>query len=320
MEEKMKALLLAVAVALLPTPLAWSQEFPTKPVKIVVPYAPGGSGDVTGRFIAEKLSDLWGQSTVVENIPGGGGAIGTAHVTQLPADGYTLLLHAPTYAMMPALRSDLPFDSEKDLTAVTIISEAQFMLVAGPRVKAKTLQDFIAEAKTREMFAAASGPGSSTHMGAELVASATGVPLTVVFYKGGAESILDVAAGRADVSVASVTSARSFIESGELKPLATLGTKRLDFLPDVPTFHESGIDAEEILWWVALVAKGTPAEIVDKINADIHTVMTTPEGSTFLEKQQATHPAYSPQQSGDYILSEMAQWKKVVEARAIMLK
>ncbi|WEX12464.1 tripartite tricarboxylate transporter substrate binding protein [Chelativorans sp. AA-79] len=315
----MKKIVITLAAILVSTGLAAAQEYPTKPVRVVSPYAPGGSGDISARFIADGLGQMWGQSVTVENITGGGSMIGAGHAAQAAPDGYTILVHGTTFTMLPALRTDLPFDPGKDLKPVAMISDTQFVLVVGPSVKAKTIAEFVEEGKTREILATTSGPGTSTHFANELIAGATGMKMKSVHYKGGSEAVIDVVAGRADLYVATVTTAQAFLDSGQVRPLAVMGRSRLEAFPDVPTLAESGIDAEVGLWWATFVPAATPDDIATKLNADINKLMASPEGIDYLKKQQATHPDWTPVQFKEFFDTELAKWKKVAETQGITL-
>lgn len=316
----MKRLLTGLLSLAMSGGVAMAQEFPTKGVSIVSPYAAGGSGDIAARFIADGLGKLWGQPVTVENVPGGGTLIGSGRVAQASPDGYTILVHGVSLTMVAAARKDMPFDVGQSFQPVSVISDTQFVLVVGPSVKATTIEEFVEEGKSREIMATTSGPGTSTHFANELLAAGTGIKIKNVHYKGGAEAIVDVAGGRADLYVATVTSAKTFLDSGQVRPLAVMGSKRLEALPDVPTLAEKGIDAEVGLWWGALVPAGTPEDIVVKINTDISKLMTTPEGADYLSKQQATHPELDAAEMKTFFETELAKWKKVAEDQSITLE
>ena len=315
----MKRITMLTLAVLAATPAVFAQDYPNKPVTIISPYAPGGSGDISARFLAEGLGQMWGQPVTVENVTGGGAMIGPGRIVSSPADGYTLLVHGTSFTMVPAVRDDLPFSPASDFLPVAMVSDTQFVVVAGPSVKATNIAEFVEEGRSRQILATTSGAGTSTHFANELLASATGMNLKSVHYKGGSEAVVDVVAGRADIYVATVTSALTYIEAGQLKPLAVMGAQRLESLPDVPTLVESGIDAEVGLWWAAFAAAGTPDEIVQKLNADINTLMTSPAGVEYLASQQANHPNLTVAEFAAFVGQEFAKWELVAKAQNITL-
>ncbi|WEX12273.1 tripartite tricarboxylate transporter substrate-binding protein [Chelativorans sp. AA-79] len=314
--------LAAVLMLVLALPMAaMAQGFPSKPVTMIIPYAPGGAIDISGRFLADELGKLWGQPVVVENRTGGGTATGTAHVAQAAPDGHTILYNSNAYTIIPAVRDDLPYDPAKDLTPVSLIADSQFLLVAGPSVKAATLQEFVTEAKSQETFIATGGIGGITHFAAELFNAAAGLSMKPVHFKGGAEAAIDVVAGRVAVYIASTTTSRPFIESGQLKALAVMSDKRLDVLPEVPTFIEGGVDVSMAgLWWGVLAPSGTPDAIVQQMHADIAKVMASEQAKAFIDKQQATIRTLTQKQFADLVAAELVQWKTLADQRGIKVE
>ncbi|WEX12272.1 tripartite tricarboxylate transporter substrate binding protein [Chelativorans sp. AA-79] len=314
----MKKILAACIAVLAMTGSTVAQNYPTKPVTIVVPFTPGNSVDILGRFLAEGLGKLWGTSVVVDNRAGAGSAVGTAHVAQAAADGYTLLFTASSYAITPAIRDDLPFDAEKDLVPVGMVGDSQYVLIVGSNVKARTLAELKDEAKTREMFLATSGIGTGTHFAGELFRSATGLDLKLVHYKSGADSAIDMIGGRADVAVNSLPTVLPNLEGGKLHAIAAMGKDRIASLPDVPTFAEQGVDIPMSgLWWGTFTPAGTPDAIVQQLNADMAKVMATDEAKAFMAKQQATVRSPSQPEFAEIVKNELVQWKTLAKENNI---
>ncbi|WEX12470.1 tripartite tricarboxylate transporter substrate-binding protein [Chelativorans sp. AA-79] len=295
-----------------------AQDYPSKPVTIVVPFTPGNSVDILGRFLAESLSRLWGQSVVVENLPGAGSSLGSAHVAQAAPDGYTVLFTASTFTINAAVRDDLPYDPEKDLTPVAMIGDSRSLLVVGSKVKARTFADFVTEAKSRETFLATPGLGSYGHVTGEMFAAATDLKLTPVHYKSGADAGVDLIGGRSDILVSSLTTALPNVESGQLHAIAVLGTERTAALPDVPTLREAGIDiVVPNLWWGVFVPAATPDPVVQKIHADIVSVMSSDAAKAFMDKQQAVIRLPGQKEFAQLVMTELAQWKALAKERGI---
>lgn len=271
-------LLITALIALFLVNNAGANDYPSKEIRIVVPFPPGNSVDTFARFISERLAKNWNVAVIVDNKPGAGSTLGTAAVASAEPDGYTILLNAATIAINAAVRDDLSFDLEKDLTPVAIIAEGNSLLVASSRVKSNTLAEFLDEAKGREIYLATSGVGSHNHVTGELLAEAGQFKVKPVHYKGSTEAIVDLVGARVDIFVNSVSSIISHVENGGVKALAVIGRERLEALPDVPTTAESGISAEiPKLWWGIFAPSATPDEIVRKLHGEVNSIMATQE-------------------------------------------
>lgn len=310
-----KFLFALAATALLST--AFAQEpYPARNVTVVVPFSPGASNDTIARYLANGLSKKWGKSVVVENKPGAGGAIGSAQVARANADGYTLLFMSSAYTTMAATTTtkERGFDALADLVPTAMAARGQFVLVTGPSVKAKNFAEFLAEAKARPMFAATPGLNSGSHFAAEALNAAAGIKIDPVNYKGGNEAALDMMAGRVDTYIGSVTFSTPFIKDGKMKALAILSSDRSTALPDVPSIAELGYkDAEFSSWWGVFVPAKTPQAIIDKVNADINALMTSPEGAKFLEGLGASALPIAPPRFKEIVVSEVNRWSKLAE-------
>jgi tripartite-type tricarboxylate transporter receptor subunit TctC len=308
----------AVAAAVTAASPAPAQDYPAKEITVVVPFTPGGSNDIVGRYLADGLSKLWGKPTVVENKPGAGSAIGSAYVSKAAPDGHTLLFVSSGYTTNAATQANLPFDPVKDLTPVAMAASGEIVMVAGSRVKAKTLKGFLTEAKTREMFYATAGVGSATHFAAESFASAAGLTMKPVHYKGGTEAVIDLIGGRADVYFGTVTQVRPSLSGDQLKAIAMMGPEKSKVLPEVETVADAGLaDAATAFWWGVFAPAGTPPAVVEKINAGVNEIMGRPETTDFLAKQGASA---SPMTSADFtrfVHDELAKWKRLAKERSI---
>lgn len=305
--------------ALVAPSLASAQEFPSKPVTIVIPFTPAGSNDTIGRYLADGLSKLWKQSVVVENRPGAGSAIGAAHVAKARPDGYTLLFVSSTFTTNAATQKSLPFDPVKDLQPVGMGAIGQMVIVTGSRVPMPTLGDLIKQAKSQKIFYGTTGVGSSTQFAAELFSDVAGIKMQPVHYKGGTDALVDMAGGRLDVYVGTVTQVLSSVANKTAMPVAIVSKTRSKALPDVPTVAEAGAaGAETDLWWGVFTAAKTPKPVVAKINEGINAVMTTPESADFLSKHGAIPEKMSVDQFSKLVSSELARWKELAKTHNIV--
>ncbi|OWU83985.1 hypothetical protein ATO6_16425 [Oceanicola sp. 22II-s10i] len=314
---KLKALGLTAALAALPFG-AMAQDFPNRDVTIVVPYSPAGSTDPVARFIGGELQKMWGVNVLIESKPGAGATIGTAYVATQPADGYTVLLTTPAYTTAPSVYKDLPYDPLNDLVPVAQTGFTQFVVAAGPSVKSDTLEGFIEEAQSRQIFMSTSGLGSSGHFVSELFARAAGLPDAIpVHYKGGSPAQVDVIGGRADTYVGSVLAVLGNVEAGKMKPLVVLGNTPAAKFPDTPTAAEAGIDADVTFWWGVFAPAGTPDDIVKKIHDDMMTVLESDVGQEYLASNSAALNNLSVEEFQDFIKKDLEEWKKLAEERGI---
>ena len=274
---------LAVALAALaPSADAKAEGFPSRPVQFIVPYAPGGSGDLIGRLLGDKLSALWGQQVVVENRPGAGAMIGTETAAHAAPDGYTLYLATDGLLTVAAtLRSHVPYDWKRDFAPVSMITVGYQVLIVDPKLPVRTLADFIALAKSKPgaLNFASIGVGTAPHLAAELFLSVANLKLTHVPYNGSsAQAIRAMIAGDVAMFMVGTSTAVPFIKNGNVRALAVTSTgSRVDSLPDVPTFAEAGLpQVDYSLWFAILVPSGTPPEIVKKLNVDINKIVADP--------------------------------------------
>ncbi len=270
--------LAAAALSLLAGPAVAQDSYPSKPIRLVVPFVPGGVTDSSGRLIADFLGRRLGQQVIVDNKPGASGNIGTAQVVQAPADGYTLLLAFDgTMVINPHVFAKVPFDTLKDFAPVGKIGNATLILVANPEVPAKTLQEVIALSKTKPLPYGTSGIGGTPHIAGEMLAQRTGARLEHVPYKGGGQAMTDVMGGAIPLVYTAVAGAQSHVKAGKLKAIAVSSARRSSSLPDVPTFAEAGVPDLVADSWVGILAPAaTPPAVLARLNAELNAVLNDP--------------------------------------------
>ena len=317
---KRNALAALAALSMLPG-AAMAQDYPTRDVTIVVPYSPAGSTDPVARFIAQELQQMWGQNVVVENRPGAGATIGTAYVATQPADGYTLLLTTAAFATAPSVYDDLPFDPVADMIPVVQPGYAQFVVTAGPSLKARTTAELVEEVKGREVFLATAGLGASTHFAGELYAQAAGLDAVPVHYKGGSDAQVDLMGGRADLYVGSTAAVLGNISGGKTRAIAVLGDTRADALPDTETTAEAGLSgADSSFWWGVFAPAGTPDDVVRKVHDDILTAVQSDSGKEWMKNHDASVKPLSTEEFTALVRDEIDQWKTLAKERGIEAK
>jgi tripartite-type tricarboxylate transporter receptor subunit TctC len=295
---------------------AQAQAYPSKSIRMVIALAPGGGVDTTGRFIAQKLSQLWGQPVVADNRPGAGGALAADLVAKAPPDGYTLLMASSGITITPSIMK-LGYDPAKDILPVTLAAISPGVMVVHPSVPAKNVKELIAFARPRpnELFYSSSGQGSGQHLSMAMFCQMTGIQMTHVPYKGTAPSITDVVAGRIAVTIASVISTRPFFTTGKLRALATVGNKRTPALPEFPTIAEAGVPGFGFDNWYALFLPGaTDKAIAVKIQESVAKILLDPETKKLLLNQGLDVAASSQEEFSKMYFGEMARWAKVVKA------
>ena len=302
---------LALTAALLVSDMASAQSFPSKPVTIVIPFSPGASNDIFGRYMAEALGKHWKQSVVVENRAGAGGAIGAAYVAKAKPDGYTLMFSSSSYTINSAVKKGLPFDPIKDLKPVANSMRGQMMVVAGKRVPLPNLQEVVKQAKAQKLFYGGNG-ASLTTFAAELFNDVAKVKTEQVNYKGGTEALVDLVGGRIDLYFGTVTSVLPYIQNKQVIPLAITSKTRATALPDVPTIAEAGFPgAETDIWWGVFAPAATPADIVAKISEAVNATMATPEAAEFLAKQSAIPSQSRPDEFAATVVNEIKTWRNL---------
>jgi tripartite-type tricarboxylate transporter receptor subunit TctC len=316
------ALLGTATLACAPAAVAQAQ-WPAKPVRMVVTYAPGGGADLMARLIAPKMQESLGQPVVVENRAGGGGTIGADFVAKSAPDGYTLMLDASNWAVNPSLYPKLPYDPVRGFAPVSLLVVFPNMLVVNPAFEAKSVQDLIALAKKQpgRIAYASSGNGSAQHLAAELFKQRAGLDMVHVPYKGGGPALQDVMGGQVPVFFANMASGLPHVKSGKVRALAVTGSKRSASAPDLPTIAEAGVPGYEVYEWNAVFAPaGTPAEIVSKTHAAIARALAAPEVRERITALGGEISALSPSESDKWFHAQVDKWARVVREAHIKLE
>jgi tripartite-type tricarboxylate transporter receptor subunit TctC len=310
---------IAIAATLALPEIAAAQEWPAKPVKIVVPFAPGGGSDFIARYIARRLTEELKQPFIVDNKPGAGGNIGAEQGIKSAPDGYTLTVIASSYTVNPSVYK-LNFDPINDITPIIQISQGPLVVVTNPKVPAKTMKEFIALAKSRpnEINYASSGQGSIIHAATEMFNLRAGTKMTHVPYKGSGPALTDTIAGTTQVFFSSASTAMPQVNAGKLTALAVTTSKRIPALPDVPTVKEAGVADYDVTLWHGLIGpKGMQPAVVNKINAAVGKALKMKESEEQLQNDGVSPAGGTPQQFGDTIKREIDAWGKVVKAADI---
>lgn len=294
---------------------ALAQEFPSKPVRIVVPYSAGGGTDIFARMIGKKLGDRWKQQVIIENRVGAGGIVGTEAVALAPADGYTLLMMANTHALYPAFYKKVPFDPVKSFAAVTLVASGANVLVVHPSLQVTTVSQLVELARQRpgQLTFASAGKGSTTHLAGELFKSMAKINVIHVPYKGSGQAEIDVAGGHVQFMIDSLPAALPNIKSGRTRAIATTDRKRAAALPDAPTIDESGLPGYELTtWWGIAAPADTPKEIISRLNKDIASVTALSDVKELLASQGAEPRTGTPEEFASYIRAQIEFYRKIV--------
>ncbi len=312
-------LCLVVTGALVPQ--AWAQQFPAKPIRIVVPFPPGGIADIYGRIVGAKMTQSWGQQAIIDNRPGAGGNIAADLVAKSPADGYTLVVgNIGTHAVNTALFSKMPFDPIRDFSPIALLLIADGLLVVHPSLPVKSVKELIAlaRAKPGELNFASAGAGTASHLAGELFSSMAKVKMTHVPYKGNVPAITGLLTGQTSMLFATLATVLPYAQSNRLRPLAVLGAARSKAVPEIPTLAESGLQGFAVDNWVGFFAPaGTPPAVISKLNAEVLRIMSLPEVQQELPKRGLSFDATTPQQFADFVKSEKDKWGELVRAVGI---
>lgn len=298
-----------------PASAASADTYPTRPVRFVVPLAPGGGTDVVSRLFAQKLSTAWSQQVVIDNRPGAGGVIGAGIAAKAAPDGYTLVMVSSSHTVHPSMHKKLPYDTVADFAPVSMLVTYPFLLVTHPSVQAASPKELIAlaNAKPGNLRYASGGPGSAAHLAAELFKSMSGAALTHVPYKGSGPAVIAIVADEAPIGFYSASATGHHVRAGKLKALATTGARRSTFLPDLPTIAESAIPGYEASTWAGvLVPAGTPEAIVRRVHAALMDALAQQDVKEALAKLEFEPVGSTPGEFGETITRELVKWRKVV--------
>jgi tripartite-type tricarboxylate transporter receptor subunit TctC len=300
-----------------------ASTYPTKSIRLIVPFAPGGSNDIMARLTAQKFSEAFGQQVVVDNRAGASGIIGTDIAAKAPPDGYTLLMMSLTFAVNPSLFRKLPYDTNRDLTPVTLVASAPLMLVVHPSIPAKSVQEFVAYAKANpgKLNFGSGGPGTTPHLAGEMLKMMSGAQMTHVPYKGGGPALTDLIGGQIQLMLENIPSTLPHAKSGKLRALAVTALKRSALVPDLPTLDEAGMKGYEIVGWNGLfVPSGTPRAIVTTLHAATAKALAQPDMKERLATLGAEGVGNTPDEFKAFVQAEIKKWARVVKEAGLKVE
>src|SRR4051812_5862561 len=305
--------LLAACALIAPAHGQSTDKYPERQIRIIVPYPPGGSVDVLGRLVAQRMQENWGQSVIVENRPGAGTMIGTAAAAKSDPDGYTLIIVVSGHTTNPALHASMQYDGIKDFQPISLLARTPVVLYAHPSLPAKDAKELVAlgKAKTHRLNFGSAGVGSMTHLTGELIKSQTGTEMLHIVYRGGTPAMNDLLAGHLPLQFATVAQALPQYRAGQLRALGISSAERYPSVPEIPTFREQGIDVVTTEWYGLLAPAGTPRPIVDKLNAEMKRIVGLPGMGDRLSAIELTHS--SPEELGAFIKAETERWGPVIK-------
>jgi tripartite-type tricarboxylate transporter receptor subunit TctC len=313
---------LAVLAAVFSGPVAAQAQYPTKPVRFILPFPPGGGTDTLGRILGAKLGEALGQTMVMENRPGAGATTGAEAAARAAPDGYTLLMGNVAHTMSATLYAKLNYDLIRDFAPVSLLASTPNIVVVHPSVPVRSIKELIALAKTRpgDLDVASSGHGSSAHLAGELFHMLAGTKMNHVPYKGGGPAVVALVSGEVSVGFATTPSVIQHVRSGKVRGLAVTSGKRADFAPELPTVSEAGVKGyEAVTWYGLLVPAGTPREIITRLHGEAVKVMQLPDIKERLFKTGFTAIGSTPEEFGEYMRSEIEKWRKVIKAAGVRI-
>lgn len=305
----------AMAIVVLTSATLHAQDYPSRPLRVIVPFSPGGAVDGPIRLIGQELAKRLGQGVIVENRPGAGATIGSEAVARAPADGYTLLLASQTNAISATLYPKLTFDPIEDFAPISLIGREPGVIVVNPALPVKTLQELIAYVKARpgQVDYASSGNGSGQHLFAALLCSMTGMQMNHIPYRGSGQATTDLLGGQVQLSIPGMAGMLGHIKAGKLRALAVTGAKRAPQLPDVPTVSEAGVAGYEAYVWMGLLApKGTPTAVIDRLQREVIAVLTTAEVKNYMAGASIEIVGSTPAEFGTFFRAEKDRWARIV--------
>ena len=321
MRNIFKWILVAIACIAASAPVLSQNSYPTKPIRLVVPFVPGGSTDLIARIMGQKLDEALGQQVVVENRAGAGGNIGVEYVAKSAPDGYTLIFgHIGTFGFGPSLYQKLPYDPVKDFAPITLFAMVPNMLVVHPALPAKTVKELIALAKARpgQMNYGSSGNGSASHLATEYFKLLSKTDIIAIPYKGTGPLVTDLIAGQTSLTITGVPPLYPFVQSGRLRGIAVGSVKRLALMPDLPTIAEAGVPGyESSTWFGPLAPAKTPREIILRLNTELLKILQRPDIKARFASEGAEGLGSTPEEFGTYIKSEIDRWGRVIKAAGV---
>lgn len=314
-----RPLLTCLALAALCT-TSWAQSFPERPVKLVVPYAPGGSADIVARLITDEWGKALGGSMFIENKGGAGGNLGVDAVAKSPADGYTIGLQTVSLAINPALTPKMPYDTLKDLASIGMVGTSQHVLVVNNDLPARDVKELLGLARSRpgKLTYGSAGGGSTFHMSAELFKAQAGVAIVHIPYRGGGPALTDTIAGQVDMSFPVLSAAQGHVQAGKLRALGVTGSKRSPLMPNVPTIAEAGLPGYAFeTWFTVFAPAGTPRPVIERLNATLVAVLNSPTVRQRMAKEGFEATPSTPEQARARVETEMPKWAKLVKDQGI---
>lgn len=314
-----RSVLAALALAALSAPVL-AQTYPDRPVRLVVPYAPGGSADIVARLISDEWGKALGKPLVVENKAGAGGNLGVAEVAKAAGDGYTIGLQTVSLAINPSLTAKMPYDTLKDLAPIGMVANSQHVLVVNDRVPAKSLKELIALAKSQpgKLSYASAGTGSTFHMSAELFKAVAGVSIVHIPYRGGGPALSDTIGGQVDMAFPVLSAAQGHVQAGKLRALGVTGPKRSALMPDVPTIAEAGLPGYTFeTWFMVFAPAGTPKPVLEKLHASLNATLASQAVKERMAKEGFEASPSTIAQARARLEKELPQWAKLVKERGI---
>ena len=316
------ACVVAAFAAFAPSPAALAQTYPTKTIRLILPFPPGGPTDIAGRAIAAKLSEQLHQPVIADNRPGATSNLGLELAAKAPPDGYTIVLTPPSIALSPSMYKKLNYDALRDLQPLTLVANMYYITATHNSVPVKNLKEFIALARRSpgKLNFSSSGPGAGNHLATELLKSMYGLQMVHVPYKGNVAGLLACSTGEVDFGTFAVAPAIAMVQAKRVRPLAALTEKRLGVLPDVPTAREQGVDLVSVQWYGMLAPAGTPKPIVDSLVSELHKAVTSSDVKDRLAASGVDTVTSSPEQFRELIRSETAVFAKVVKAAGITVE
>src|SRR5436190_735302 len=318
--NKLWSLMSAALVTAALAPAALAQSYPSKAIRLVSPFPPGGSVDVVGRLLAAKLSEMLGQQMVVDNRAGASGVIGTEVVMNAPPDGYTLLINTLPFVTNQFLMPRVPYDPLRDFVSISLVASAASFVTVHPSVPARSIQELIALAKAKpgELYYSSAGVGTNPHIAGELFNLLAGVEIVAVQYKGGGPADQALIAGEVAATFGSISQEIGYVKAGRMRALAVTGVKRNSAVPEVPTVAEAGLPGYEFdTWYVVAAPKGTPRAVVETLHSHIRKVLTAPDQVKFWEERGLTVVASTPEEATAHLEREQKKWARVVKERGI---